>query len=126
MILMNLANALLWVVYGAVGKPDPMIWGPNAAGALLAATQVPLARLDASQWPGIQAPQLTLSLLTVQVRSTRLDEGATSATSSHLQARFRPAGAAGGPIPPHNAPAAPGPAGTKRTGVPQRRRTAPL
>ena len=41
MILMNLVNALMWVTYGIAGKPDPMIWGPNLAGALLAVAQVP-------------------------------------------------------------------------------------
>jgi hypothetical protein len=40
MILMNLVNALMWVTYGIAGKPDPMIWGPNLAGALLAVAQV--------------------------------------------------------------------------------------
>ena len=47
MIFMNLVTAMMWVVYGLVGRPDPMVWAPNFIGVLLAVAQVG----SALSWP---------------------------------------------------------------------------
>jgi solute carrier family 50 protein (sugar transporter) len=62
MILMNLVNALMWVTYGIAGKPDPMIWGPNLAGALLAVAQVGSLARQASPIHRVPSPSLSLLL----------------------------------------------------------------
>jgi solute carrier family 50 protein (sugar transporter) len=42
MISINLANALLWVFYGAIGVNNPLIWVPNIIGVILATFQLSL------------------------------------------------------------------------------------
>lgn len=43
MIIANMCNALMWMVYGAIALNDPIVYAPNALGFLLGAAQLSLS-----------------------------------------------------------------------------------
>lgn len=45
MIMVNLVNAIMWFLYGAIAKHDINIWGPNGLGAILSTIQIMLLLL---------------------------------------------------------------------------------